>query len=91
MTIHFSLETMESKLCETKTDRTKRRNKEVHNYSQRLQYPSLNDAQNKRDNRLSFIVYIKTNSKWKHTLKCKCEKLHVKYSKILFINIGGNY
>lgn len=91
MTIDFSLETMEPKLCETKTDRTKRRNREVLNHSQRLQHPSLNDAQNKLDNQLSFIVYTKTNSKWKHRLKCKCEKLHVKYSKILFKNIGENY
>lgn len=52
MTLDFSLETMESKLCETKTDRTKRRNKEAHNYSQRLQYPSLNDTQNKPDNQV---------------------------------------
>lgn len=87
MTIDFSLETMESKLCETKTDRTKRRNKEVHNYSQRLQYPSLNDTQNKWANRLIFTVYIKTG----RTDSCKCEKLHVKYTKILFKNIGENY
>lgn len=91
MTLDFSLETMEPKWCETKTDITKRKNKEAYNYSQRLQYPSLNDTQNKPDNQLSSIVYIKTNSKWKHRLKCTCEKLYVKYSKILFKNIGENY
>lgn len=90
MTLDFSLETMESKLCETKTDRTKRRNKRSPQLQSETSVP-FSQRYTEQTRQPSPIVYIKTNSKWKHRLKCKWEKLHVKYSKILFKNIGENY